>query len=59
MNIIVYYPKCEQDIKALQKKVAKVHADAVIHHIQKLKCPKEQKMKLYEEIKTAYREKNG
>ena len=42
---------------ALQKKVATVHADAAIRHIQKLTCPQGQKMKLHSELKTACREK--
>ena len=41
---------------ALQKKVATVHADAVIRHIQKLTCPQWQKMKLHNELKTACHE---
>jgi hypothetical protein len=57
LNIIVHYPKCEHDIVALQKKVAVVHADTVIRHIQKLPCPQGQKMKLHNELKRACREK--
>ena len=57
MNIIVHYPKCEHDIAALQEKVAAIHADAVMRHIQKLTCPQRQKMKLHNELKAACREK--
>ena len=57
MNIIVHHPKNEQSIKALQKKVASVHASAVIHYLQKLTCPQAQKLKLFNEIKQAYQDK--
>jgi len=57
LNIIVHYPKCEHDVAALQQKVATVHADAAIRHIQKLTCPQGQKIKLCQEIKNACREK--
>ena len=57
MNIIVHYPKCAQDVAALQKVAAKIHADAAVRYIQKLTCPKAQKMELYKELKTACREK--
>ena len=53
MNIIVHHPKSAQDLEALQKKVASVHADAVIRHLQNLTCPEAQKVKLYNEIKKA------
>ena len=51
MNIIVHYPKCTHDVAALQKSVAKIHAEAAIRHIKKLTCPKEQKMELYKALK--------
>jgi len=57
LNIIVHYPKSQHDIEALQTKIAAVHADAVIRHIQKLTCPQGQKIKLLQEIKSACREK--
>ncbi len=50
MNIIVHYPKSSENILALQKRVAKIHAQAVISYIQKLSCPKEQKLHLLKEI---------
>ena len=57
LNIIVHYPKNEQDLQTLQKKVASVHADAVIHYLQKLTCPEIQKLKLHNEIKQACHDK--
>ena len=46
MKIIVHHPKSQEDISILQKKVAAVHAEAVLRYIDKLPCPKEQKLKL-------------
>jgi hypothetical protein len=51
MNVIVHYPKKEEDIRELQKRVAEVHAQAVIRTIQALSCPKEQKLELIKDIK--------
>ena len=56
MNIVMHYPISTQDIHTLRKKVATVHAEAVIQHIGKLPCSKEQRLKLYDEIKRAYRD---
>jgi len=51
MKITVHYPKSKEDIIALQKKVAVVHAETVIHHIEKLPCPTSQKTALLNAIK--------
>ena len=53
MNIIVHHPKNQQDSNELQKFVANIHAQAVIQHINKLPCPKEQRLKLCDEIQKA------
>ncbi len=50
MDVIVHYPKSEEQLRALQKRVAIVHAEAVISYIQKLPCSKEQKKYLIKEI---------
>ncbi len=55
MNVIVHYPKNTEKVLALQKKVALVHAEAVIRTIQSLSCPKEQKLELLKEIKQSLR----
>ena len=54
MKIIVHYPKNKQNMIALRKKAASVHADAVLRYLQKQTCPKAQKLQLYNEIKKAY-----
>ena len=50
MKIIVHYPKTKENIDALAKKVADVHADYVIEHIRQLSCPAEQKVELVKAI---------
>lgn len=55
IEIIVHYPKTSDKIKELEKRVAVIYAQAVTQHIEKLSCPKEQKLKLYDEIKEAHR----
>jgi hypothetical protein len=50
VNIIVYYPKTRENINELHKKVAEIHAEAVLRNIQNLPCPKEQKIRLLNKI---------
>ena len=51
MKLIVHYPKKQEDIFMLEKKVATVHAEAVVKYIEKIQCPKEQKISLLNAIK--------
>ena len=46
MKVIVYHPKKLDDVYTLQKKVAAVHAEAVLRFISKLPYSKEEKLKL-------------
>ena len=46
MNVIVYYPKTEQGMSELAQKVADVHNDAIRKYVEKIPCPKDQKLKL-------------
>jgi hypothetical protein len=50
MIVIVHYPKSAESINTLQKRIAMIHAQAVVSYIQKLSCPKEQKTHLIQEI---------
>jgi len=50
MKVIVYHPKDPKDISTLQKRVAAVHADTVLRYLDKLPCPKEQRLKLLNAI---------
>ena len=56
MEIFVHYPKTDKDIKELGKRAAVVYAQAVTQYIEHLPCPKEQKLKLFDEIKKACRD---
>ena len=46
INIVVHYPKAEEGWRELRRRMAIVHADAVLNSISKLKCPTSQKEKL-------------
>lgn len=50
INIIVHYPTTEEGWRELRKRMASVHADAVLNSIQKLNCPNWQKIKLLDAI---------
>ena len=50
INIIVHYPKTEEGWRELRKRMAIVHADAVLNSVQKLNCPTWQKIKLKDAI---------
>lgn len=50
MNIIVNYPKTEQGMKELEKRVALAHSMITKNYIKNLSCPAEQKVKLINAI---------
>lgn len=52
VNVIVYFPQTEIDQKELARRVASIHADAVIARLQKLTCPTTQKLQLLDAIIT-------
>ena len=53
MKVMVHYPTAKKDISALQQKTAKIHAQAVASYLQNLNCPKEQKLRLLNDIKSS------
>jgi len=55
LNIAVHHPQSASEVNTLRKKVAAVHAGVVLRHVQNLRCPEAQKMKLHQEIKKACR----
>ncbi len=57
MHVIVHYPKSAENIRNLQKRVAKIHAQAIVIYIQKLPCTKEQKIHLVKDIEKSILEK--
>lgn len=50
INIIVHYPTTEEGWRELRRRMAIVHADAVLNSVQKLNCPTWQKNKLIDAI---------
>ena len=50
INLIVHYPKTKEGWQKLNKRVAAVHADAVINSVMDLKCPQWQKEQLLNAI---------
>lgn len=46
----MYYPKTEEGISELRKRVAQVHAEAAEKYLTNLPYPKEQKLKLLESV---------
>lgn len=50
IQVVVYYPKTEQENKELAKRVADVHADFVISTINKLNCSTKQKLELVQAV---------
>jgi hypothetical protein len=51
IGIIVYHPKSKECLEKLRKKVAVVHAQAVVQYIDKLHCPREQKVAMIDSLK--------
>jgi len=50
INIVVHYPKTEQGMAELARRVAEVHADAVDYKLKRLNCPTSQKIALLEAV---------
>ena len=50
INIVVHYPKTEEGWRELRRRMATVHADAVLNSISKLNCPTSQKERLLQAI---------
>lgn len=46
INIMVYYPEKIEAQRELEKRIAEIHADAVIQYIDSLNCTREQKIAL-------------
>lgn len=50
INVIVHYPKTEEGMRELRRRVASVRADMVLNSISKLDCPTSQKERLLDAI---------
>lgn len=51
MNIIIHYPETEEAKQELARRVAVVHAQAIMQKVKSLQCPLEQKMDLLDAVK--------
>jgi len=51
-KIISYYPKSEEGLHELKRKVADIHIQAINRCIENLACPIEEKIDLYNEVVT-------
>ena len=56
LNVIVHLPKSPEGLLILHKRVAAVHAEAVLKYIAKLPCPKEQKLELVSSIQNSFKD---
>ena len=50
INVIVYYPKTEEGIEELARRVSDVHAAAVNQRLKSLNCPTQQKQELLDAV---------
>lgn len=50
MNIVVYNPQTEEDIKELGRKAAMIHNQVLLQSIKQLSCPNNQKQALLDAI---------
>lgn len=55
LKVIVHPPRSPEGIRDLQKRVAVIHAEAVLKYLTKLPCPKEQKMELVSSIQNSFK----
>jgi len=54
MKIILHIPKDKEKLNELSSKVAKIYGSAIKHKVENLKCSKNQKIKLLDEIIKSY-----
>lgn len=59
VNVIFYYPKTEAGKEELARRVAEVHADAVIRRIKVLNCPTSQKLELLDAVIATAKERSA
>ena len=58
INVIVYLPETADGQRELEKRIAQVHADAVVKGIDGLDCTTEQKLQLYDSILRSAKQEN-
>lgn len=50
INIVIHHPKTEKGWRELKRRMATVHADAILNSISRLDCPASQKERLVQAI---------
>lgn len=50
INVIIYYPRAEENKLELATRVAQIHADTVTMRIKNLRCPAKQKLQLLDAV---------
>lgn len=50
MEIILHFPNIKDFEKGLAKKVAELHAEAILDYLEQLDCPAEQKLALLNSV---------
>lgn len=50
MKIVVHPPQSREGLCELRKRMAAVHAEAILRYIANLPCPKQQKLQLLSSI---------
>lgn len=58
INLIVHYPTTPEGKEELARRVASVHANAVIYKIKNLKCPTKQKLELLDAVIRTVKERS-
>ncbi len=56
MEVIVHLPKSKEQQQEPKKRVATIHAQAVLEYIRRLECPLEQKLALIKAVQNGLRE---
>jgi len=51
LTVISYFPSKREDMIALEKKAAKLHAETVGQYVMSLDMPKEQKLRLIQAVR--------
>lgn len=59
VEVVFYYPKTEAGKEELARRVAEVHADAVVRRIKELNCPTSQKLELLDAVIATAKERAG
>ena len=57
VDVIFSYPKSDAEKEELARRVAEVHADAVIRRIKDLTCPTAQKLELLDAVIAAVKQR--